>query len=152
MMPTRTGTASPMAEKWYEPTPWTLAGIDGYIEVPERSQVEGVLEFTPEIQRDVAFLLDTTCSMSATANAMAEEFSAIVQDITALFPTCRPASPPTTTMMVPLAARALGPTFILRQQVTDNRDAVQTAMAAVDIHLGTTPGVHQGGHLPGHHR
>ena len=115
-------------------------GIDGvYIEVPERSQVEGVFEFTPEIQRgDVAFLLDTTCSMSATANAMAEEFSAIVQDITALIPDTQTGfATYDDYAMAPFGSASTGDRpFILRQQVTDNRDAVQTAMAAVDIHSG----------------
>ena len=39
--------------------------------------------------------------------------------------------------MAPFGSASTGDRpFILRQQVTDNRDAVQTAMAAVDIHSG----------------
>ena len=62
--------------------------IDGiYVEVPERTGIEENFEFELRIQMgDIAFLLDTTCSMSGTANAMAMEFSSIVDSLSSLIP------------------------------------------------------------------
>jgi hypothetical protein len=115
--------------------------IDGiYIEVGERMTSETVFEFSPHIQMgDVAFLLDTTCSMSATANAMAEEFSSIVNEVTGLIPD-------TQTGFATYDDYAYGgfgsavygdKPFILRQQITDQLDLVQSALGAVDIHNGS---------------
>jgi hypothetical protein len=114
--------------------------IDGiYIEVGERMTSETVFEFSPHIQMgDVAFLLDTTCSMTATANAMAEEFSSIVNEVTGLIPD-------TQTGFATYDDYAYGgfgssyygdKPFILRQQITDQLDLVQNALGAVDIHNG----------------
>ena len=57
--------------------------IDGiYIEVGERTETEEDFQFELHIQRgDIAFLLDTTCSMSGTAQAMGTQFSDIVTEL-----------------------------------------------------------------------
>jgi hypothetical protein len=116
------------------------SGIYGiYIEVGERSSSETHFEFNPRIQMgDVAFLLDTTCSMSATANAMAEEFSAIVNEVTGLIPD-------TQTGFATYDDYAYGSfgnpargdkPFILHQQITDQLGVVQAALGGVSIHSG----------------
>ena len=62
--------------------------IDGiYVEVGERSTVENIFEFELRIQMgDIGFLIDTTCSMSGTMNAMANEFSSIVTSLSSTIP------------------------------------------------------------------
>src|SRR6185503_15693089 len=65
--------------------------IDGlYVVVPERSNVESKFDFELRIQEgDIAFLLDTTCSMSSTAQAVANEFSDIVDELEDVLPAAR---------------------------------------------------------------
>ncbi len=62
--------------------------VDGvYVEVPERTNIEELFNFTLEIQLgDVAFLIDTTGSMGSTANAMASEFTGIVSSLSTTIP------------------------------------------------------------------
>ena len=62
--------------------------IDGiYVEVGERSEVEEAFTFDLSIEMgDIAFLIDTTGSMSGTANAMASEFGTIVTALTTVIP------------------------------------------------------------------
>jgi len=116
------------------------SAIEGlYVEVPERTGVEDTFEFELRIQMgDVAFLLDTTCSMSSTAGAMASEFSSIVSTLSALIPDAEYG-------MATYDDYAYGTygyassgdkPFILRQQITDNTAAVQGTMTGVDIHYG----------------
>ena len=114
--------------------------IDGiYVEVPERTSIEANFEFELRIQMgDVAFLLDTTCSMSGTANAMASEFSSIVTSLNALIPDAEYG-------FATYDDYAFGgygysssgdKPFILLQQVTDNTAAVQAQLSGVPIHFG----------------
>ncbi|MFO0001600.1 MAG: hypothetical protein ACK559_10740, partial [bacterium] len=62
--------------------------IDGlYVTVPERTTVEETFSFELSVQMgDVAFLLDTTCSMSGTLTGVANEFSRIVSELSATLP------------------------------------------------------------------
>lgn len=59
--------------------------IDGfYVTVPERTTVEETFEFSLNILLgDIAFLLDTTCSMQDTLDGMSAEFAQIVTDVEA---------------------------------------------------------------------
>ena len=114
--------------------------IDGlYVEVPERTTTEEVFEFELRIQMgDVAFLVDTTCSMSSTANAMASEYSAIVSTLASSlpdaeygfatfddYPCCGYGSPGT------------DKPFELRQQITNDVGKMTRALAATSIHSGS---------------
>ena len=114
--------------------------IDGiYVEVPERTGIESNFEFDLRIQMgDVAFLLDTTCSMSGTANAMASEFSAIVTALNALIPDAEYGF--ATYDDYAYGSYGSGGAgdrpFILLQQVTDNTAAVQAELSGVSIHAG----------------
>jgi len=114
--------------------------IDGiYIEVPERTSTESNFEFELRIQMgDVAFLLDTTCSMGSTINAMADEFSSIVTALNTLIPDAEYGF----ATYDDYAYASYGYSadgdkpFILRQQVTDNTAAVQAQLASVPLHYG----------------
>ena len=114
--------------------------IDGiYVEVPERTGIEENFEFELRIQMgDVAFLIDTTCSMSGTANAMASEFSSIVTGLGSLIPDAEYGF----ATYDDYAYASYGSSwsgdkpFILRQQVTDNIAAVQAQLTGVPIHSG----------------
>ena len=116
------------------------SAIEGlYVEVPERTGVEDNFEFELRIQMgDVAFLLDTTCSMSSTAHAMSTEFSAIVTSLSALIPDAEYG----VATYDDYAYGSFGyassgdKPFILRQQITDNTAAVQGSLSSVDIHFG----------------
>ena len=114
--------------------------IDGiYVEVPERTGIEENFEFELRIQMgDIAFLLDTTCSMSGTANAMAMEFSAIVDSLSSLIPDAEYGFSTYDDYAFGGygSAYAGDKPFILLQQVTDNTSAVQSRLSSVSIHAG----------------
>jgi hypothetical protein len=116
------------------------SAIEGlYVEVPERTGVEETFEFELRIQMgDVAFLLDTTCSMGSTADAMADEFSAIVTTLSALIPDAEygVATYDDYAYSTYGYASSGDKPFILRQQITDNTAAVQGTLSVVDIHFG----------------
>jgi hypothetical protein len=113
--------------------------IDGiYVEVPERTTVEENFEFELNIEMgDIAFIIDTTCSMSGTINAVASEFATIVTDLSAILPD---------------AAYGVGghddyaygsygspgsdKPFYLRQQITTDTSAVQSAFSGLSTHSG----------------
>jgi hypothetical protein len=114
--------------------------IDGiYVEVPDRAELEENFEFELRIQMgDIAFLLDTTCSMSGTANALASEFSAIVTSLSSLIPDAEYgfATYDDYAYASYGSASAGDKPFILRQQITDNTTAVQAQLSGVPIHAG----------------
>ncbi len=62
--------------------------IEGlYVTVEERGTLEHEFAFTLNVQMgDIAFLLDTTCSMGSTVNAMGSEFSQIVSTLSTTIP------------------------------------------------------------------
>ena len=114
--------------------------IEGvYVTVPERTDVENPFSFELRIQMgDVAFLLDTTCSMSGTANAMASEFSSIVSALNSLIPDAEYGF--ATYDDYAYGSYGSGGAgdrpFILLQQITDNTSSVQAELSAVTIHAG----------------
>jgi len=114
--------------------------IEGvYVVVPERENVESDFAFELEIEMgDIAFLLDTTCSMSGTASAMASEFSGIVSELSALIPDAEYGF--ATYDDYAFGSYGSGGSgdrpFILRQQVTDDTASVQSQLSSVDIHAG----------------
>ncbi len=115
--------------------------IDGiYVEVPERVTVEEHFDFELNIEMgDIAFIIDTTCSMGGTINAVASEFATIVTDLSSVLPD---------------AAYGVGAhddyaygsygsssygdkPFYLRQQVTTDTGAVQSALSGLSTHGGS---------------
>ena len=115
--------------------------IDGiYVEVPERTGIEENFEFELRIQLgDVAFLLDTTCSMGGTIDAMSTEFSNIVTGLNTLIPDAEYGF----ATYDDYAYGGFGSSyygdkpFILLQQITDNVAAVQAELSSVDLHGGS---------------
>jgi formylglycine-generating enzyme required for sulfatase activity len=87
---------------------------------------------------DVAFLLDTTCSMGGTATAMAAEFSSIVTEVSAVAHDVQYGF----ATYDDYAYGGLGyassgdKPFILRHQVSDDIDSVNSELASVPIHFG----------------
>jgi hypothetical protein len=116
------------------------SGIEGiYIEVAERHDNEVIFEFSPKIQMgDVAFLLDTTCSMTSTLNAVADEFSAIVSEVSDLIPDVEVGFATFDDYaMTPFGSPSAGDKpFILRQQITSDLDKVQNELSEVPLHSG----------------
>jgi hypothetical protein len=115
--------------------------IDGlYVTVPERTTVEETFEFSLNVQMgDVAFLLDTTCSMATTLTGVATQFSSIVSDLSAALPDAQYGV--ATFDDYPTAG--YGSTiygdkpFILVQQVTNSTSAVQSALSRLSTHGGS---------------
>ncbi len=115
--------------------------IDGlYVEVPERTEVEEIFNFELKIEMgDIAFLLDTTCSMSGTATAMASEFSAIVSELADILPDAQYGH----SSYDDYAFGSYGSSsygdkpFELRQQITDDVREMQSALSATTIHGGS---------------
>ena len=114
--------------------------IDGiYVEVPERTGIEENFEFELRIQLgDIAFLLDTTGSMTTTAIAMAAEFNAIVTALSTLIPDAEYGF----ATYDDYAYGGMGSIgsgdkpYILLNQITDNVAAVQAELTSVEIHYG----------------
>ncbi len=114
--------------------------IEGlYVEVPERAEVEELFEFELSIEMgDIAFLLDTTCSMGDTAEAMAAEFSEIVAELADVLNDAQYGH----ATYDDYAYGAFGSAasgdkpFELRQQITDDVRKMQSALSATEIHGG----------------
>ena len=112
--------------------------IDGlYIVVPERSNVESKFDFELRIQEgDIAFLLDTTCSMSATAQAMANEFADIVDELEDVLPAAQFGMATHDDYVYSFYGGAPDKPFILLQQITEDVDAMQDSLDGIQIHNG----------------
>lgn len=114
--------------------------VDGiYVEVPERTNIEELFEFTLQIQMgDVAFLIDTTGSMGGTINAMKAEYSAIVSDLNAALPDAEYGY----ATYDDYAYGSFGYSssgdkpFIMRRQITSDVSSVQSEMSATSTHYG----------------
>ena len=114
--------------------------IEGlYVVVPSHTSTAESFEFMPSIKMgDVAFLLDTTGSMSSTADAMASEFGAIVSELAPILPDAQYGF----ATYDDYAFEPFGSVwnedkpFILRQQITDNTAAVQAQLSSVPLHGG----------------
>jgi hypothetical protein len=109
-----------------------------YVIVPERHEVAAPFEFQLSVKMgDVAFLLDTTGSMSSTLNAMANEFSSIVSEVEAIIPDAEYG----VARFDDYAYGSMGSTwsdkpFKLEYRVTRNVGAIQTTLSGLDLHGG----------------
>ena len=111
-----------------------------YVTVEERATVEEDFNFTLNVQMgDIAFLLDTTCSMGSTINAMGSEFSQIVSVLSTSLPDAEYG----VATYDDYAYGGYGSTyssdkpFELRQQVTDNVSTVQSTLSSIPLHGGS---------------
>lgn len=113
--------------------------IDGiYVEVPERTTVEEQFDFTLNIEMgDIAFIIDTTCSMGGTINAVASEFSRIVTDLSAVLPDAAyGVGGHDDYAFGSFGSAGIDKPFYLRQQVTTDTSLVQTAFSGLSTHSG----------------
>jgi hypothetical protein len=85
---------------------------------------------------DVAFLLDTTCSMSRTLDAMKTEFSAIVSSISAALPDAEYAVATFDDYNYSGMGTGQDRPFILSQQVTSNTGTIQNVLNGLGLHNG----------------
>ena len=114
--------------------------IDGiYVVVPERTDVDEIFPFTLGVSKgDIAFLIDTTCSMSSTLNAMSAEFATIVSQLAPVIPDANYAVGSFDDYaMAPFGHVSYGDKpFHMNQQVTDDTTVVQNALNALSLHGG----------------
>jgi hypothetical protein len=109
-----------------------------YVTVPERNRIEERFEFELNVQMgDVAFLLDTTCSMSSTLSGVSSEFSRIVSELNTALPDAQYGVASFDDYAVsPYGTPGTDKPFILVQQVTSDVSRVQTALSGLRIHSG----------------
>ncbi len=120
----QTGSAIPMAE---------------CLPVEEGGNGEYVLSFTAEYQyADVAFLLDTTGSMTGLADSMASDFSGIASALTGVIPDITFGVATYDDYAYPgMGSSGDGDRpFILRQQQTSSLTNVQTVLNSIPLHYG----------------
>lgn len=112
-----------------------ISGV--YVTVPERSTYEETFDFSLEVQMgDVGFLLDTTCSMSGTLNAMAAEFSTMVGEIAARLPDAEYGVATFDDYNHAGYGSGSDKPFILLQEVTSNTTRVQSVLGGIGLHNG----------------
>lgn len=108
-----------------------------YVTVPERQSVEESFDFELSVQMgDVAFLLDTTCSMSTTLSGVSGEFSRIVSELASTLPDAQYGVASFDDYFYSSYGSSGDKPFELVQQVTSNTSAVQTALTGLRIHSG----------------
>jgi hypothetical protein len=112
--------------------------IEGiYVEVPERTDVEEVFEFELSIQLgDIAFLLDTTCSMGGTIEAMKDEYADIVDELATTIPEANYAVATFDDYNYGSMGSGTDRPFILKRQLTSNVADVQSTLSSIPLHNG----------------
>lgn len=112
--------------------------IEGlYVTVPERTTVEEEFEFELSVQMgDVAFLLDTTCSMSSTLTGVASEFSRIVSDLSAVLPDAEYGVATFDDFYYGSYGYSGDKPFLLNQQITSDTSRVSSVLSSLRIHNG----------------
>lgn len=112
-----------------------ISGV--YVTVAERTSVEENFTFSLTVQLgDIAFLLDTTGSMSGTAQGMANEFSAIVTDLAKTLPDANYGMATYDDYAYGSFGSGQDRPFELRAQMTSDFSRVQTKMSSIPIHSG----------------
>jgi hypothetical protein len=111
-----------------------------YVELSGRDDGDSVdFSFDLEIQQaDVGFLLDTTCSMTGTMNALASEFSSIVSELSTAIPDAEYGYATYDDYAYGSYGYASSgdKPFILQSQITSSTSRVQSSMSASSIHFG----------------
>jgi len=109
-----------------------------YVEVDERMDVEETFQFELNIQMgDVAFLLDTTCSMASTVNAMAGEFSSMVSTLSSTIPDAEYGVATFDDYNYGSYGTGADKPFELLQQVTSDVGRVQSTLSTISLHNGS---------------
>jgi hypothetical protein len=113
--------------------------IDGiYVEVPERTTVEEAFDFELNIEMgDIAFIIDTTCSMGGTISAVASEFSQIVTDVAPILPDAAfGVGGHDDYAYGSMGSVGSDKPFYLLQQVTSDTASAQSALRRLTTHSG----------------
>ena len=107
------------------------------LEVTPGDDVPLDLTFVAEYRvADIAFLLDTTGSMSGLANAMASEFAGIASAVTAVIPDVTFGSATYEDYNYGSFGSSGDKPFVLDQQQTSDLSLVQSALSSIDINSG----------------
>ena len=113
--------------------------IEGiYVTVDERADLEEQFDFTLNVQMgDVAFLIDTTGSMSGTINGMTSEFSSIVSQLSGILPDAEYGVATFDDYNYGGYGAGSDKPFELRQQITSDISRVQSSLATIPLHSGS---------------
>ena len=111
-----------------------------YVTAPERTTTEELFEFELNVQMgDIAFLLDTTGSMSGTISGMRTQYADIVSSLSTALPDAEYGV--ATFDDYPYAGYGSSSwgdkPFILQQQVTSDVGRVQTVLSGIGLHGGS---------------
>ena len=119
------------------PTDPTSTTTD-YIVLDTRGlSVELSRTFTLQVsQVDVAFLIDTTCSMGSTVSAVSSEFSNIVAEVSAEIPDAQYGSATFDDYNYGSFGSGGDLPFYLRRQITDDVAAIQSTLLSTPLHSG----------------
>jgi hypothetical protein len=108
-----------------------------YVTVEERTRVENDFTFKLSVQLgDVAFLLDTTGSMSGLVNTMGSEFSTIVSQLSATLPDAQYGAATYDDYVYSSYGSSGDKPFILIQQVTSDTALVSSRLKSLPLHYG----------------
>lgn len=113
--------------------------IDGiYVEVGECTTVEQRFDFELILEMgDIGFIIDTTCSMGGTINAMATEFNQIVSDLTSILPDAAYAAAGHDDYAYgSMGSPGSDKPFYLMQQITTDAAAMQSGLSRLTTHSG----------------
>lgn len=113
--------------------------VDGiYVEVPERTEIESAFDFELTLERgDIGFVTDSTCSMGGTLTAMSTEFATIVTDLASTLPDAEYAVGGHDDYAYgSFGSPGTDKPYYLRQQITSDLAAVQSAFSAMNVHSG----------------
>ncbi len=113
--------------------------IEGiYVTVGERENVEQTFDFTLSVEMgDVAFLLDTTCSMSSTLTGVSSQFNTILTSLQTTLPDAQYAAGNYDDYADGThGTSGIDKPFWLAKQITSDTAAVQTALSRLTTHSG----------------
>jgi hypothetical protein len=113
----------------------TISGI--YVEVSERTDVDEVFVFTLGIELgDVAFVIDTTCSMQDTLDAMSDEFATMIGQLSASISDAEYAVATFDDYNYGGMGNPGDKPFWLQQEVTSDTARVQSVLNGLVLHNG----------------
>jgi hypothetical protein len=87
-------------------------------------------------QVDVAFLIDTTCSMGSTVSAVSSEFSNIVSELNTVIPDAQYGSATFDDYRYASYGSGSDLPFYLRRQITSDISAIQSTLLSTPLHSG----------------
>lgn len=112
--------------------------IEGiYVTVEERTNVEESFTFKLSVsQGDIAFLLDSTCSMTGTLNSMADQFSTMVSELNATLPDAQYGVATFDDYYYTGMGANGDKVFEMVQGITSDESEVQSRLSRLSVHNG----------------